>query len=95
METTANKGKEKGTMAKVHRIGNRQYIIGKSKASGFYAIWELKTRKWAKIFTCSEFADLKKQITHLQHLAAKRELRETIADICGTSYAAARRDMGI
>ncbi len=84
-------------MAKVHRIGNRQYIIGKSKASGFYAIWEFKTPRkgWTKIFSCSEFADLKKQITHLQNLAAKRELRETIADICGTSYAAARRDMGI
>lgn len=27
--------------------------------------------------------------------AAKRELRQAIADMCGTSYAAACRDMGL
>lgn len=82
-------------MAKIYRIGNKQYAIGKSKASGFYAIWERRKSGFIKIFTCSELEALKQQIGHLKHLAAKRELRETISDICGTSYAEARRDMGI
>lgn len=82
-------------MAKTFKLGNKVYLAGRSKTTGAYAIWEHKRTGFIKIYDCPTFDSLKDKIEQLKSLAAKRELRTCIADLCGTSYAAARRDMGI
>lgn len=75
-------------------IGNKEYAIGKSKTTGLYTVWEQKKSHHEKIFECSHIDNLKSYVKRLKTLANKREMRADIADICGTSYAAAKRDMG-
>lgn len=82
-------------MAFKFQLTNKNYLAGKSKTTGNYAIWEQRATGYVKVYDCLNLQELKNRITHLKHLAAKRELRTCIADLCGTSYAAARRDMGI
>jgi hypothetical protein len=89
-------GKEKGSMVRHYSFGNKSYAVGKRKSTGLYAIWEFHHRKgFTIIFECADFEDLKTRLIHLRDLATKRETRQMIADICGTSYAAAKRDMGL
>ena len=82
-------------MSKAYSIGNKAYRFGKTKSTGLYTVWEWKESSGFQIiFQCVKFEELKKYIGHLKYLAAKRESRQAIADICGTSYRAAMADMG-
>ena len=82
-------------MSKRYTLGNKTYVFGKSKSTGMYAAWEQKKAGYVKIHECATIDEMKAYIGHLKSLAAKRESREMISDICGTSYRAAMRDMGI
>ena len=81
-------------MGKRYTLGNKTYVFGKSKSSGMYAVWEQKKTGYAKIRECATIDELKSYIRHLKDLAARRESRQMVADICGTSYRSAMRDMG-
>jgi len=75
-------------------IGNKYYFAGKSKSTGMYVIKEQKKTGYKDVCSCDSIEGIKAEIKHLKELGAKRESRQMVADICGTSYACAMRDMG-
>jgi hypothetical protein len=79
----------------LRQIGDRTYNIGKSKTTGKYKIFQLCKKTWFDIYETDNLDNLKKEVKRLKKLADKREARQMIADICGTSYSAACKDMGI
>jgi len=72
------------------KLGSKIYQTGKRKSDGMYTIFH----KGAIIFESICFDSFKKKINALKNNALKRAFRSEIANICGTSYVAAMRDMG-
>jgi hypothetical protein len=68
--------------------------IGQNKITKEKVIYKLKNNEWILIFS-GNIINLKKEIKKLKMLSDKRVTRKIIADICGTSYSAACKDMGI
>ena len=76
-------------------IFGKYYFAGKSKLTGLYVIKEQKKAGYIDIWKGPDKQDFINQIKHLKELGSKRCMRQDVADICGTSYAAAKRDMGL
>ena len=57
-------------------------------------LYKWNFNKWELIFE-GTFDGLQKEMKHQKKLAQQAEIRSSISDICGTSYAAAKRDMGL
>jgi thiamine biosynthesis protein ThiC len=49
---------------------------------------------WEKYFE-GAFDAMQTELKHQKKLAHQAEMRTEVADLCGTSYAAAKRDMGL
>ena len=79
----------------IKTIQGKQYLFGRLKSTGEYAIWEYKHNKWCLFNSYQSIDEMKKSIDHLVELGNKREARQMVADMCGTSYACAKRDMGL
>ena len=84
-------------MSKSIRLADGSYlVVGRSKASGSLTVWIAASPEyeWKGAGSFATMTEVKKFIKRLAHLAELREYRQTVRDITGTSYAAARRDMG-
>ena len=68
-----------------------------AKKNGDFVVIEFnkKTGNWDIKSSAKIVPEIIKKFKHRQKLAEKRDLRHTIADICGTSYKAAMLDMGL
>ena len=72
----------------------RTLLIGQQKGDKTVKLaYTLKKDTWKLSFK-GDFSGLTEWIKHQHKLADKAETRQLIADMCGTSYAAACRDMG-
>lgn len=78
--------------ATIIKLFDRAYLTGKSKSTGLYTIWD---QKKGKVFEAPTLDELKNEIAHMKKLSEKREARQMIADMCGTSFRAAMEDMGL
>jgi hypothetical protein len=70
---------------------DRIYLVGLSKTTKKYTIWYDKK----VIFDSFDSNEIKLKLKKLRKLADKRETRHMIADMCGTSYRTAMKDMGL
>lgn len=77
---------------KAYKIGEKFFGVGKSKSSGKYVLIELPGRNRQEFDT---FEELKNKMVKMKKNADKREYRAMIAEMSGTSYSAACRDMGL
>jgi hypothetical protein len=75
-------------------IHGKTYCFGRNKNTKQYCIHEVKNFEWFLIAEFNTLDDMKKHIRHLVKLGQARQYRQAISDICGTSYACAKRDMG-
>jgi hypothetical protein len=57
-------------------------------------VYQLFGNKWEMVYK-GNIDGMGRYLKHQKELAEKADARGMIADMCGTSYAAARRDMGL
>jgi hypothetical protein len=79
---------------KTIKIYDRYYVVGKSKTTTDFVIFEYKNGAWKNIFEGTK-EDVKEELKHIRKMADKREARHLIAEMNGTSYRAAKEDMGL
>lgn len=74
----------------------RFFICGRAhciaRQSGVFKIYAWSGVDWSLLWGGREWRDVLDHIKYLNRLAAQRERRKIVADLCGTSYAEARRD---
>ena len=74
---------------------NTAVLMGQKKSDSTIKTGYIsKSGQWILSYQ-GDFPGLKSWLKHQQQLSEKRLLRQTISDICGTSYRSAMADMGL
>lgn len=75
-------------------IGDRIFNVGQRKDFPAEKVaYQKKAEGWVLVYK-GDFEGLRGFLKNQQALETKRENRQMISDICGTSYRAAMEDMG-
>jgi hypothetical protein len=77
------------------KLFDRDIITLKHKKTGKYCIWVYKKGEEISYKEFDTMNQAKKELKHLLRLADIRESHQLISDMCGTSYNAAKLDMGL